>query len=222
MPERSEAKRRTEAIVTTHLSEGFHHPFVNLLIRDPVVVWPRVDVVARRVVFFLRERADSVPLEYVVSGIVFADSGEKFFRRRGSVEKVSPTSAFCLFRVGRRVGALKGLGVFFSDVGSTILELSPTGSDDDDVRMTTVSVEGLHVSLERSAVDDDAMEVDASVIMRFLCNLAPVELGRRVFKECKEIFFGEPFSLGISEEELFGTETGLTSSARHLGTESWL
>lgn len=119
------------------------------------------------------------------------------------MKDVSPTSAFCLFRVGRRVSGVEGIGIFFSNVCSSVLELLSTGSDDDDVRMMTVSVEALESSLVGTMENDDGMVVDSSVSMRFLSNFAPVELGRGVLKECKEIFFGEPFRLGISEEELF-------------------
>jgi len=150
---------------------------------------------------------------------VYGDLREEFRGRVGFCEDISPTSAFCLFRVGRRLTGVEGIRVFFSDVLPSVLELLASGSDDDDVRMTTVSVEGRHVSLEGSPVNNDTVEVFSSVIMRFLSNFAPMEFGRGVFKECKEIFLGEDFCLGIRKEELLCTETGLTGNAGHLGSQ---
>lgn len=135
---------------------------------------------------------------------------------RGRVPKdVSPTTAFCLFRVGRRVSGVEGIGIFLSDVGSSVLKLLSAWSDCSDVRMMTVSVEGRHVSLEWSFIDNDTVEVFSSILVSFLSDFAPMEFGRGVFKECKEIFFGELLSLGIREEKLLCTETGLSSDAGH-------
>lgn len=207
--------------MTTHLSEDISHPGINLRIRSPIVDWPRVLVVRRRVVVFLGERPDSVELEDVVAGIMYGDIREEGLGVRGSVEKVSPTSAFCLFRVGRRVTPRRWVFVFFTDVVSTVVELFAARSDDDDVRMITVGVERVESSLIRTGVDDDCMVMGSSISMRFFSNFAPIEGGRCGLEEVGESFLGKVFCLGIRQEELLRVESRLSRSAGHFigGTE---
>lgn len=208
-------RKHRRIVTTTHLSEDIGHPLINFWRNDPLVLWPRRYVVRRAVEVFVRERVEPVPLETELARVAFADAGEEVFFGRGRVENVSPSSAFCLFRVGRRFTSGDDVVVFLSDVPTSVVQLFAARSDDDDVRMMTVGVERVESSLIRAVECNDGMVVDSSVSMRFLSNLAPMEFGRCVREEVGEIFFGEPLDLGIREEELFCAESRLGGNAGH-------